>query len=81
MRAEACVGVLAVRHSIGMTKLACEWWSCCTHVTAFDCVVCVLQLLQYHVVPNVTLTTAEITNGQTLTTALSGQTLKVCCPS
>ena len=36
-----------------------------------------LQLLQYHIVPNVTLTTAKITNGQTLTTALSGQTLKV----
>lgn len=39
--------------------------------------VCMLQLLQYHIVPNMTLTTSEIKAGQTLTTALSGQTLEV----
>ncbi len=36
-----------------------------------------LQLLQYHVVPGMAMTTSTLTNGQTLTTALTGQTLKV----
>lgn len=46
--------------------------------TALNRCLCVLQLLQYHVVANLTLTTAAMTNGQILPTALSGQTLKVC---
>ncbi len=39
-----------------------------------------LQLLQYHVVPGMAMTTSTLTNGQTLTTALTGQTLKVWTP-
>ena len=42
---------------------------------------CVLQLLQYHVVPGMAMTVDTLTNGQTLTTALSGQTLKVIVPA
>lgn len=41
----------------------------------------VLQLLQYHVVPGMALTVDTLTNGQTLTTALSGQTLEVSRPA
>ena len=36
-----------------------------------------LQLLQYHVVPGMAMTTSTLTDGLTLTTALTGQTLKV----
>lgn len=39
-----------------------------------------LQLLQYHVVPGMAITVDSLDNGQTLATALSGQTLKVNLP-
>lgn len=54
------------------------------HGTGFVCDVALLlllQLLQYHIVPNMTLTTSDIKDGQTLATALSGQTLKVSIPA
>ena len=38
---------------------------------------CVLQLLQYHVVPGMAMTVDMLTDGQTLPTALTGQNLKV----
>lgn len=36
-----------------------------------------LQLLQYHVVPGMAVTVSSLTDGQTLPTALTGQSLKV----
>lgn len=37
-----------------------------------------MQLLEYHMVPGVTVMAANLTDGEMLQTALPGQTLKVC---
>ena len=82
MRVLDCTLVQAIRHEAGQ-GLACTnktTWSLCAKCclgTIFEWMGDTMQLLEYHVVPGVTVMAANLTDGQMLQTALPGQTLKV----